>query len=399
LLAIRRKWFLTGIAVVLALTGAGCAASNRGADPVGTLVDVRGTVELISDGDTVQAAPGVQLFAGDELRAGDDGSASFELGGDGAYELVRGSARIVRPDVVRLDDATLVLTSDTPAQADFEVVQVAFNRGTVRVELSPGRIAAYEVEELKVTAGEREGPLPALWQVSVTADGTLDHARPLQFSRDDPIDAVHLAHAIDVDSKLGNLLRGVEPQLAATDGSGLSSRLASAGIPPQTLGPFAETPRSDLLMGLAFAREWRSEELAKSFEQAMALKALGASWGLIAQAFGVNGDALVASLQNEIDAVLFPGGTGAAGRLVPPPLSGPGAGSPGSQPSRRPAPAAPAVPAPAPAAPPGTTTPTPSPTPGLLGPVVDPLRPLLPNELETIIDELYGLVNGLVPLL
>jgi hypothetical protein len=34
----------------------------------------------------------------------------------------------------------------------------------------------------------------------------------------------------------------------------------------------------------------------------------------------------------------------------------------------------------------------------LIGPVIDPLRPLLPAELEAIIDELYGLVHGLVPL-
>jgi len=30
--------------------------------------------------------------------------------------------------------------------------------------------------------------------------------------------------------------------------------------------------------------------------------------------------------------------------------------------------------------------------------VLDPLRPLLPGELEVIVDELYGLVHGLIPL-
>ncbi len=390
-----------GLVLVLALAGVACSGKKGGvADPIGAITDVRGTVDLIHDGTATQAIQDAELFAGDAIRVNGSGSASFRLGGDGKYELLQGRARVQRADVIRTGDGVLLVSSDKPVEADFGAVGVAFSKGTVRVELgTPGRIAAYEVEDLNVAAGSQQVPLPRLWQVSITPDGRLDQARPLQFSRDDPVDAIHLAHALDADGKLGNLLRGVEPQLAATNGSALRNRLASGGIGPDALAPFASVARSDTLMGLAFAREWRSAELVKSFEQAMALKVLGASWGLIAQSFNVSADALVSSLQNEINAVLFSGGSGEGGQLVPtrPQASRPAPS--GTQRSRA-APAGtqpPPAPASAPAAPPGRASP--GPEPGLVGPVVDPLKPLLPNELAAIIDELYGLTHGLVPLL
>jgi hypothetical protein len=161
------------------------------------------------------------------------------------------------------------------------------------------------------------------------------------------------------------------------------------------VAPFAAAALSDQLMGLAFASEWKKDvpaELPVGFQQALALKVLGATWGLVAQNFDIGGDALVASLQSEINAVLFPAGSGGPGQLVPSPT--PTVARPPSPPRPtggvRPAPA----PAPAPVPP---TSPGATPPPGLLAPVVDPLRPLLPDELEAIVDELYGLVKGVLP--
>ena len=355
----------------------------------------------MSGGAAAPAAPEADLFPGDTLRVESGGSARFELRDAGTYELVRGAARFQRGGAVRLAGATVVVSSQEPVEADFEAVQLALDRGTVRVELpSSGRVAAYEVEGLRVTAGGQQVPVPELWQVSVTAEGRLDQARPLQFTRDDPIDAVQLAHALEVDDKLGNLLRGLEPQLAALGPGAVPNRLRAAGIPPEVYTPFLGAARSDLLMGLAFALQWKPAELVPSFQQAVALKMLGASWGLVAQNFKVAADPLVARLQSEITAVLFPQGPGSGDSLVPSPSPADRRGavaSPGRQPA---APAAPAAaPAPAPAPAPGAPAPGPTPSPGLLAPVVDPLRPLLPDELEAIIDEVYGLVHGLVPLL
>ncbi|HEX2149736.1 MAG TPA: hypothetical protein VHI31_06155 [Actinomycetota bacterium] len=391
--------------LLLAALGSACSTNtSEASDTVGTLGRTEGSVELVREGTARPAAENEDLFAGDLIRVEGAGTAYFRLGDSTELQLARGSALLRRSNAVRLTDATLLISSDQPVEMDLEALKLSFKSGSVRLELpGPGRVAAYEVQDLLVTSGSQQVPLPQLWQLAITEDGRLDQARPLQFSRDDPIDAAQLEHAIEVDGKLGNLLRGVEPQLAATDGGELSRRIGEAGVSPESLARFTTASRSDKLMALAFAREWKKDaqaELAQAFEQALALKVLGASWGLVAQNFGVDAEGLVTSLQAEINAVLFPQGMNDANPLVPAPVPSvtrPAAGRT-PQATGRPAPAPAPPPAPAPAPAPGPGAPSPAPT-GLIGPVIDPLRPLLPGELEAIVDELYGLVNGLVPLL
>lgn len=388
--------------LLAAAFGSACSESSDAAEAIGAVGSIQGSVELTREGSSRKALADEDLLAGDELTVEESGSATFRLGKSTNFELARGSALLKEADSVELTGATLLVSSSKPVELDLDELGLVFRSGAVRVDQSsPGRVAAYEVQDLTVRSGDQDVPLPQLWQVTVTEDEKLDHARPLQFSRDDPMDAGQLAHALDVDGKLGNLLRGAEPQLAASDGSSLNARLAGAGITPDSLARFTTATRSDQLMGLAFAREWKKDapdELAKGFEQALALKVLGATWGLVAQNFDVDGDGLSAALQAELTAVLFPAGTSPADRLVPAPPPAPATPRPATavtpRGSGQPAPA----PAPAPAPPPGPGgTPSPAP-PGLIGPVLDPLRPLLPGELEAIIDELYGLVRGLVPL-
>lgn len=385
--------------LLTAALGSACSNPSEASETIGAVGDIRGSVELVRDGSSRKAVADEDLLEGDELTIDGSGSATFRLGDGTNFELARGSALLAKTDAVELTDATLLVSSSKPVRLDLDGVELSFKSGAVRVDRAgPGRVAAYEVEDLMLSGGDPDVPLPQLWQVSLAEDGKLDQARPLQFSRDDALDAGQLAHALDVDGKLGNLLRGAEPQLAATDGSSLNARLAEAGIAPESLARFTPATRSDQLMGLAFAKEWKKDapaEVAKGFEQALALKVLGATWGLVAQNFDVDADGLSSGLQAELTAVLFPTGTNPADRLVPAPPPAPVSPRPTAavpRPAGQPAPPAPPAPQPGTA---GTPSPTP---PGLVGPVLDPLRPLLPGELEAIIDELYGLVHGLVPL-
>lgn len=388
-----RRW---GLLLALGLLALG-AACNRGAGhpEAGRVTAVQGVVELTRDGTTDPVAPDEVLFREDLLSVRGGGTVDFVLGGPAGYRLVGGGARIEAPGGLRLEEGTLVAEGEEPFRLDLGSAELALERGTVRVELgSGGRIGAYEAEDLVVTAGGREVPVPRLWQISVTADGQLEQARPIQFSRDDPVDAFHLAPALEVDAVLANLLRGLDVQLAATGDTALAGHLESAGIGPETVEPFASAGPSDRLMGLAFARVWKAgapEELVRGFEQVMTLRVLGATWGLVAQIFGLEAPVLLEQLEAESAAVLIAGPSDKSPQqLVPPPAPAPA-----------PPPTAPGAPAPAPVSPPPAPAPTPTPTSGggLLEPVVDPLRPLLPAELEAIVDEIYGLIQGLLPVL
>lgn len=382
---------------MLVLVGASCrdGASNE-PEVAGVISSVAGAVQVTRAGETAPAEADQDLLVGDEVTVEDSASVEFRLGEAAQYELRRGRVEIGGAEEVDLE-GVMLLSSITAVQTNVGGLDIGFSSGTIRLELpGPGRLAAYEIEGLKVVSGEQEVPIPELWQVSVGEDGALDQARPVEFSREDPLDAVHLAHALDADGKLGNLLRGLEPQLVAVGGPALQARLTSAGVGPELAAPFAAAGLSDQLMGLAFAREWKRDlpaELVTGYQQALALKVLGASWGLVAQNFDISGEALVASLQNEIDAVLFPAGSPEPGQLVPTPTPSV------SRPPAVPRPPGPVQPEPVAPPPPPIAPPAPGaiPTPGLLAPVVDPLRPLLPDELEAIVDELYGLVQGVLP--
>lgn len=391
--------------VLAVLLGGACSGLGSGdrRRSVGNIEAVVGSVGLVRDGQAIEAAPGTDLLGGDRLTVEAPSSVDFIVDEAGEYRLVAGRVRVGEEGELEVADGTLQISSDQPVEADLDGVEVSFSEGTVRLDRSgdSSRLAAYEVQNLEVATGSHRIPLPQLWQVSISGDGTPDMAQPLQFSRDDALDSANLAHAIEVDGKLMNLLRGLEPQLAATDGSALAGHLAAAGISPETVERISIASRSDQLMGLAFAREWKKDQptgLVTGFEQATALRVLGATWGLVAQNFGVDADGLVAGLQSEINAVFFPDGRSEGDPLVPsPPPSRqpPPAPGPPAQPTTPPAPGP--IPAPPPAPVP---VPVPSPSPsGLLGPVLDPLRPLLPGELEAIIDELYGLVHGILPIL
>lgn len=387
---------LLSLLVLLSLAGLSCARADSADNaPLGSITRVDGSVDLIRNGDSVRAQPDARLFEGDVVAVRDSGVVEFTLGGEPGFELLRGAAELGAPDRLALEDATLLITTENVVGLRVGDFDLAFRQGSVRVDLAgSGRIAAYDTEGLEVTAGTRTIPVPRLWEVAIGEGGEFGQARPLQFSRDDPLDVRFLAHALDIDGRLGNLIRGSEPQLAAVEAGAFQSRLTAAGIDMSVLEPFANVARSDLLMGLTFARTWKAPDpaaLVEGFEQAMALRVLGATWGLAAQIFGVDGDALVAAFQEEVQAALFPTGAGQGGGLVP-----------STSPSLRPAPgpAPPAAPAPpAPVAPAPAPVPSPSAPPGLLEPVLDPLRPLLPDELEAIIDELYGLVGGVLPIL
>lgn len=390
---------LLPLLLVLVLVGASCRDDgSNGPEIAGVISSVAGAVELTRDGETTPAEADQDLLVGDELSVEDSATVEFRLGEAAQFELRQGRVEVEEAEQVGLE-GVMLLSSTSPVQTNVGGLDIGFSSGDLRLELpGPGRLAAYEIQDLKVVSGEQEVPIPQLWQVSVGEDGALDQARPVEFSREDPLDSVHLAHALDADGKLGNLLRGLEPQLAAVGGTALQARLTSAGVGPELAAPFAAAGLSDQLMALAFAREWKKDspaELVTGYQQALALKVLGASWGLVAQNFDISGDALVASLQNEINAVLFPAGSPEPGQLVPTPT--PTVPRPPAAP-RPPGPVVqPAPVPPPPTAPVGPPAPGASPTPGLLAPVVDPLRPLLPDELEAIVDELYGLVQGVLP--
>lgn len=373
-------------AMLLALTLVmGACSIGGGPDVVGEVAPVQGQIVLIRDGDDLEVLESEEVRAGDVLSVTADSVGRLHLRSGTELELRTSQLRVLDEGTVELESGTVLVTASADAEVRAGGVVTTAGAGNVRFDLAETlRVATYENDGVRSVSADVDADVPSYWQ-AVYADGSVLSAGPLQFSREDPIDRRLLATALQVDSDLGNLLRGLEPQLAGAGEATVTDYVAGQGVPPALLTAFPGSSRSDLLVALAFARQRIDalpSNLGERFELFLYLRSRGATWGLLAQQFSLSGDDVLAGLQEEIVAVLFPPAEGVSqgGELVPRP----------EPPPAPPPPPAPSGPPPAPGAP-DPTPPPPPPPPGS-----DPPPGLLPDELVRIVDELFGLVDNLL---
>lgn len=381
------------IVLVLALGGAACASSRDAgaAESPGTARVVEGKATLTRNSKSRALAAEQTLRAGDLIAVDGAGSVLIDLAGGRSFELASGKLEVLSAERVDIADGSLLATLRSPVQVRMAGTRAVFQTGTVRFDAaqSPRRIAAYEVDGLRVKSGTQDLEVPRYWQVSLGADESLGEAKPIQFSASDNWDRTYLAKALEVDNSIANLVRGLEAQLRGAAPGYLTERLSMAGIGAEAFQPFAQTQPSAQILALTLAQEWKKEsppEVEKAFSQALALYTVGATWGLLAQQFDVDRTAFVNRLQTEINSILSPaaqpGGAGnPGGGLIP--RRGGGTVALPVQPSR---------PVPGQIPVPGQPAPSPTPSPGSL-------IPLLPDPLRSIVDELYGIVGDLLPII
>lgn len=378
---------LVGSLGLLGLLGA-CSSATAG--EVGELIVEQGNATIERDGDRSPVSDTARILVGDAVSVEEGSVARLLLGAGTEIELLGSRTEVLERDEVELAEGTLLVSGVGRARVRAGGVTTV-GSGDVRFDLDDTlRIGSYVVEEVDLTvAGEDEG-LPSYWEVRFAGDGSVTGTGALQFSADDPFDRRLLDKALDVDAALDNLLRGLEPQLAGAGTTPAVTHAIEAGIDRAVVDAFPGAPRSDLLVGLVFARqptELLPGDLNERFAQVLLLRRLGATWGLLTQQFGIDPEPLLDGIREEIRTVLFPPAQEVprGQELVPRP----------APPPPPPAPAPP-PPAPAPSPPPEPDpAPEPSPSPGL----IDPLRPVLPDELERIVDELFGLVDEVLPIL
>lgn len=371
--------------LLLALSGA-CSSSGDASAPrsPGTARVVDGKATLTRNSQSRELEAEQSLQAGDLIALDGEGSVLIDLAGGRSLELASGSVEVLSAERVDMASGSLLANTRSPVQIRLSGVGAIFQTGSVRFDAlgSVRRIAAYEVGGLRVKSGTQDLEVPRYWQVSLGENKSLGEAKPIQFSAGDEWDRAYLGKALDVDNSIANLVRGLEAQLRGAGPGYLAERLAMAGIGAEAFQPFAQTPPSAQVLALTFAQEWKKEsppEVEAAFSQALALHTVGATWGLLAQQFDVDKTAYVSRLQLEINSILAPvaqsgGEPSPTGGLV----SRPGGGTV----------TGPVQPVPVPG------QPIPSPTPGS-----GTLVPLLPDPLKSIIDELYGVVGDLLPII
>jgi len=377
---------MVAVILVMSACSAGSGDSNQ---TLGSASVLEGRATLTHEGMTRAINAEVPVTAGDVVSVEGRDVALVRLSESRDFELRGGDLTVVSSDAVSLEGGSLLVEAGGAVEVRTGGARALFTTGTVRFD-GPvvGRIGAYYAEGLQILSGDQTIDLPRYWQLVVGSDGRLDQGRPLQITGDDIWDQRLLAGALETDANLANLARGFDAQFGATTPPALLERLSDIGIGADALAAFVGSPRSDLVLALAFARELKKDaasELGQGFLESLTLNAIGASWGLLAEQFGVDPARFIERFQAEINSI----------PIAPPPAPTPPVGP--SRPRRpsgaRPSPSPAPVPVqPSPAVPP-VTSPSPS------GGNPDSILPLLPEDLRRIIDELYGLVEDLLPII
>lgn len=382
------------LAIVLA-TGACSSLPGVGARSDESSVQVGpgvGTVRLVQGSETKVLSGPHPLFPGDQVQAADDGLARL-TGPSGTLEFWGGSLQMISASRFRLNSGHVLVRGRSPMRIDTRLLRISAFEGVFRVDRGLAtRIGSYSGDPVKVRS--RSGALEVQpYRQVVTVQGVLPKVvQPLRFSAADRWDRRLLSDAIDLDTRVSNFAQGLEAQLGKSEGVDFFSRVAPGGIAVESLRPFSGSRRSDLLIGLAMAAEAKKlGELGPEdrFTQIFELWNQGATWGLLAQEFGVGLDLLFAQLTQAIERAQI--------QLIGP---GPGLSKPPAAKVQVPARRAPVARAPRPSASgPGVQTAPRSSDPALLR---EPVSGAVPAKLKTIVNEVYGVVDpvtGLPPVL
>ena len=342
-----------------------------------TITSVRDAVVVAVDGTTSPATVGRKLASGEALRTAAGGAAVLTTGGRAAY--VGGDTLYyVRSDGAELRRGALIVDARSGPRAVLDVgpTSVALPRGSVvRLE----RTAAVRVGalagpvELSSDTGSRLR-LTAYHQAVVVGRVLPSSATPLVLT-DDQAERQVVPDLVADDEALRRTAAALDSGpdgraiVVAATRNGYVAPAAFGGTVTVSPALATRTPVSEVALPVAIARAARGTDAAavvKATRLAVALRAQGGSWGVVARLVGTTSTAVSAAIDALIGSTL---------------VSAPGA-VPGSQPSSGPTIGLPGSPngptaGPSSSPKPGTSkspTPRPTPSPSATGNVVDDVR-------------------------
>jgi hypothetical protein len=271
----------------LALTG--CSSSVASAAT--TLSGVSAATVLHSDGRVVSAVDGLRLRPGDVVRTASAGRVELHtrdrvvyVGSEAAVQVLDGARQQLRAGAVVVD-----AQHGTPLRLQVGGLGVDTPAGSaVRAERSVSvRVGALAGSVRVTNTSGRQLSVPTLNQTTVGGDALPDEATPLRLTDDDG-EARAVPTLVRDDQALVSLARGIDTTGRATaravDASWHGPLTAPAGV-----------GRSERLLPAVIAAAGSGDRQSR-YDDAVALRKAGGSWGVVARLVGVRASAVLATL-------------------------------------------------------------------------------------------------------
>ena len=387
-----RKAALAVVITIVSAMVAGCSGSDG--EPVARL-SVDGMAEVSRHDENASNVDGNR-----SLRAGDrvlvrEGTAIVRFGGDRQLELRKGSSIELVAGPVESSVRTELVGGSVLATAGNQPVTVTSDgtellvTGTARVSRTLSLLVATYRGSTEITSGGRTLSVPAFRQVNLAAAGLLpNRPSPVEYVATDAWDQRLLSDAVNLGAQLGAKSRGFSSQPGAGDGR--TPAYFRQLLPALAAQPEFDTlldpsrPAGETLVGAAIVLESRRGSFADRWSGVFGFRGDGADWGFVAGDQGVDGSAVLNTVDAAIGrapAPLFAGGT-VPPTTRPPPQQPPPPRrtTPTTAPPRGPATATTVAPPTAPPVPPG----------GL-----NTGLPIVDETVTSLVDTLGGLLRGL----
>lgn len=245
-----------------------------------------------TDGTTRPAVDGLRLRPGDVVQTGTGGRAELltqdrvvYVGSDAAVQVVDGDHQVLRTGAIVAD-----AQHGPELHAQVAGLAVSIPAGSaVRAERSVTvRLATLTGHADVTSAAGRTLTIDGLHQAMVGGDALPDVTTPLRLTDDDG-ESHAVPQLVRDDETLNGLARGIDATGPAT------ARVVAASWHGPLSAP-AGVGRSERLMPAVIAASGPAAGVQQRYDDAVAYRVAGGSWGVVAHLLGLRADSVVATL-------------------------------------------------------------------------------------------------------
>ncbi|HZA27199.1 MAG TPA: hypothetical protein VE915_06070, partial [Actinomycetota bacterium] len=269
------------------------------------LLPLEGTVEVLQGGEWKPVSEKTGVSRGDQVRAGPDGKARIHLPGEQTVELApEARVRVAGPEAAEVLGGSVLAQARQGLAVALDGLEVTAADAVFRLDLELSRRLAVYRGEAAVPGSGWDEPVTAFQQLTLVGRSAPRGPVPLQVDTNDRWDVRLLGEAMDVGLALLQQETGLASQLRDQAARKTVFDTLSKALPGENLrSQLAKLPPAVVVVAATIAMTLEDALPAEVLDQILDLRALGASWIVVAGLLGV-GRSVLATLEDIVSSIV-----------------------------------------------------------------------------------------------
>jgi hypothetical protein len=290
--------------LVVAMFGAGC-----GRGPVSSrsfeLLPLEGKVEIFHGDTWSTVSERTSLSSGDQVRSGPDGKARIHLPGQQTVELAPEARVLVTgPEGAEVLEGSVLAQARGGLAVALDGLEVTASEAVFRLDLGLSRRLAVYRGKAAVPGSGWDDPVTAFQQLTLVGSSAPRGPVPLQVDTNDRWDVRLLGEAMDVGLALLQQETGLASQLRDRSARRTVFQTLAKAIPAGDIrSQLAKLPPAVVVVAATVAMSLNEDVPDRVLERILELRALGASWIVVAGLLGV-GRSVITALEDLVSFIV-----------------------------------------------------------------------------------------------